>query len=74
MKDVQAKIRKAHRSLTIWFNGVVGILAVALPEVQAAFPQLQEYIPANTYHSLMGVLIAGNIILRFRTTKPLSEK
>lgn len=78
LKDVwirfKADIVKAHKSLTIWFNSVMGILVVALPMAQDNFAQLQGYLPANFYHYFMGAVIIGNIVLRFRTSAPLSAK
>lgn len=64
----------AHKSLTIWFNSIMGMLVVALPMAQDQLPQLQEYVPANLYHYAMGALVAGNIILRFKTNGALADK
>lgn len=74
LKNLKEDLKRAHLSLTLWFNGVAGTLVVALPEAQASFPQLQEYIPADTYRLVMGVLIVGNMLLRFRTDKALRAK
>ncbi len=78
LKDLWEKLRadaaNAHKSLTIWFNGVMGVAVVGLPMVQEQMPLLQDYLPANLYHYAMGMLIVGNIILRFRTTTALAEK
>ncbi len=76
--DLLAKLRadivKAHRSLTIWFNSVMGVLVVALPAAQDSMPQLQDFVPANVYHYAMGVLVVGNILLRFKTSGALADK
>jgi len=71
---VRADLRGAHKSLTIWFNSVGGALTLLLPLAQDQFPQLQEYLPANLYHYLMGAVVLGNIILRFKTTQALKDK
>lgn len=71
---VCADIKKAHKSLTIWFNSVMGMVVVGLPMAQDSLPQLQDYLPAGFYHYLMGILILGNIILRFKTTSALAAK
>ncbi len=77
LKDLLAKLKadlsRAHRSWTIWFNGIGGIAAL-LPMAQDQFPQLQDYLPANLYHYAAGVLVVGNILLRFKTTKALADK
>ena len=65
---------KAHKSLTLWFNSVMGVVIVALPIAQDSFAQLREFLPANVYHYMMGTLVVGNIILRFRTTTALAAK
>ncbi len=78
LKDAWQRIRAdlvhAHRSLTIWFNSAAGALVLALPVAQEQMPQLQDYLPANLYHCLMGVLVLGNSALRFRTTSALADK
>lgn len=74
LKSLRANLSKAHKSWTIQFNALVASVAAALPELVSLFPQMQEYIPADIYKTLMGVLVAGNILLRFRTNKPLSAK
>ncbi len=71
---LRADVAKAHKSLTIWFNSVMGAVVVVLPMAQDNFVQLQDYLPANLYHYLMGALVVGNIVLRFRTTTALAAK
>jgi hypothetical protein len=78
LKDLLDKLKadavKAHKSLTIWFNSIMGAAVVALPIAQEQMPQLQDYLPASLYHYGMGALIAGNIILRFKTSGALADK
>lgn len=71
---IKADLVKAHRSWTIWFNSAMGAVVVALPMAQDSLPQLQDYLPANLYHYLMGALIVGNILLRFKTNAALADK
>ena len=71
---VRADAAKAHKSMTLWFNAAMGAAAVALPFAQAQLPQLQDYLPAGFYRGLMGVVVAGNIILRFKTRTALADK
>lgn len=67
-------LKKAHKSITIWFNSVMGLAVVLLPLAQDQLPQLQSYVPANVYQFAMGALIVGNILLRFRTVVALKDK
>ena len=69
-----AAAAKAHKSMTIWFNAIAGAAVVALPLAQEQLPQLQDYLPAGLYHYLMGTVVAGNIILRFKTRSALAAK
>jgi cytochrome b561 len=71
---LRAKCARLHHSATVWFNGVAGVAVFALPQLRDQVPQLQGYIPEKWYHYVMGALIIGNIILRFKTSKPLQER
>lgn len=74
LSNIKADLSRAHTSLVIWFNGAVGTAIVILPEAQASFPQLQDYLPADAYRSIMGLLVVGNILLRFKTASALRDK
>jgi cytochrome b561 len=78
MKDLLQRIKEdlssAYKSWTIWFNGMLGVAVVALPAAQENLPQLQEYLPADVYHYLMGALVLGNMLLRFKTSGRLADK
>jgi hypothetical protein len=69
-----ADIRQIHRSLTMWFNGLMIGVAAGLPALAQDFPQLQDYMPHNIFHTITGALIAGNILLRFKTNSSLAAK
>jgi hypothetical protein len=68
------KIKNAWKSWTIWFNSSVAGVSLALPMLQDSFPQLQPYIPVDTFKYVMAALIIGNIFLRFKTTTSLAQK
>lgn len=72
--DISAKLSGAYKSWVIWFNGLLGSLAVAVPAISDALPQLRHYIPDNTYSAITALLVVGNLILRFKTDKPLEDK
>lgn len=68
------KIRGARKSVVIWFNSS---LLAALPVFEAlhdALPELQQFLPDNIYKWAGLVVVVVNIILRFKTDKPLEEK
>ena len=71
---LKQRLRGAKRSLTIWVNSVFGTVVLLLPVAQDAFPQLQGYLPDDVYKGLMGLVIAANIVLRFKTTADLKDK
>lgn len=84
MKTQSRKTRAAKtakgmlRSWTLWFNGILLALLpfasdilLLLPQI---LPEIQPYMPANAYEFMGKVVVIGNILLRFRTTKPLAEK
>ena len=69
-----AKLSRVQRSYTMWFNAVVGSLYIVVPALAEAFPALQGYVPDKLYHYAMALLVFGNIVLRFKTNKPLEER
>lgn len=70
----KAKIAGMYKSMTMWFNGLIGMALVGLPEIKSSFPELQSYLPEGFFKYSMGALIIGNILLRFKTTKGLQDK
>ena len=67
MSKFKAKLKNAWKSWTNWFNTAgIGIIQVLVAE-----PSLQEYL---SLHGLTMILVAGNIILRFKTTSSLADK
>lgn len=71
MKD---KLLGALRSWTIHFNLWMAALIELLPLAKDSFPELQPYLPSNLFQTGMLVLIAGNMMLRFRTKCALESK
>jgi len=74
IERIKADLYSAHKSLTIWFNSILGTAALILPTAQDQIPALQAYLPLHIYNYLMGAVVLGNIILRFKTTKRLADK
>ncbi len=66
-----AAIKGAAKSMTVWLGG----LLVALPElVPLLAPHLQEMLTPDLYKRVMQVFGLLVILVRFRTTQPLSQK
>lgn len=68
------RLKNAWKSWTIWVNSIAASFVVILPVAQESIPQLQAYLPDHVYKLAMGVVIALNIALRFKTTSDLADK
>lgn len=68
------KIVKIYKSKTIWFNATIAALIPLLPELINAIPELQPYLPTDTYKTLTLIGLVGNIYLRFKTNTSLAAK
>lgn len=64
---LKKRLRKAHKSLTNWFNltGAAILTAILLE------PSLIEWLNTN---DLSYILVVGNVILRFKTSSDLADK
>lgn len=69
-----AKLHGAKRSFTICINSIFAVIVIILPEAQLSFPAMQSYLPHDVYRWLMGVIIAANLVLRFKTVADLKDK
>lgn len=82
MKNLKADLKRLHRSLTIWFNGIVAtvsaaFLSIPMESVIAYAPQFQPYVEDALFRKVMVILIAVNGInmaLRFKTKSALRDK
>jgi hypothetical protein len=68
------KLKNAWKSWTIWLNGIGLMLVAYLPDMASTFPQLQPYMGENAYSRVMFALTVANIMLRFKTSRPLQER
>ena len=71
---MMATLNGMRKSLTIWFNSLLLIAMQAFEYAAVALPQLQEYMNPNTYKLVGLIAVGGNILIRFRTNKPLKDK
>lgn len=69
---MKAKLLNMWKSWTIWFNGVAAAALGILPMAQDSLPALQQYVPDIKWAAVS--IIVGNVLLRFKTNKPLQEK
>jgi len=67
MQKIIAQIQNSYKSWTVWFNttGLL-LLSIALSE-----PLLLKYA---TSHGFVHIIIIGNVLLRFKTSKGLEHK
>ena len=74
-ETIKAKIHGARKSITIWFNGVALTLVPFIDQAKDLVPQLEQYLDDHLFKKLMlGVIIAGNLLLRFKTNSDLQDK
>lgn len=64
----------ARRSLTVWFNSVVLAALPLLDAIKEFSPGLQVYLTPENFKIVGIAVIFINIVLRFKTKKPLAEK
>lgn len=74
LESLKAKIAGAWKSWTIQVNAWLTALVLAAPLLSEVMPQLQAYLPENTYKWAMLAVLLANIALRFKTTKDLAAK
>jgi hypothetical protein len=55
------------KSMTIWFNTVLGSMTAMIPLAMEQLPVLKEYLPVNWYMWALVLLTVGNVIIRART-------
>lgn len=72
--DIKAWLSGAFKSVTVWFNTVVGTFVLVLPEIQAALPDMAQYLPSDLYRWLALGLVLSNLALRVKTRLPLTAK
>ena len=71
----KANLAGAYKSWTLWFNAFMGLFVeIGLPKALETLPLLYGVYPNSIYFTLLVVILGGNVLLRFKTTKPLSQK
>lgn len=74
MNFINIWFHRLIRSWTIWFNSVLGTLLAFWPYLADNITTLQPYMSLTVYHWLGGILVAGNLALRFKTNNALKDK
>jgi hypothetical protein len=72
--ELKAKLRGATKSWTIRVNAIIGALLYNSDVIQQYLPQMAPYLPPARYQQLVFTVLMLNMVLRFRTSKPLAEK
>ena len=67
-------LKGSLKSLTIWFNGILLAFLPFMEYLKDSLPQLQEWLGDDLYRTVGLVVVIGNIALRYKTNKPVSEK
>jgi uncharacterized membrane protein len=67
-------LKGSLKSLTIWFNGILLALLPFMEYLKDSLPQLQEWLGDDLYRTVGLIVVIGNILLRYKTNKPVSEK
>ena len=68
------KLKKAWKSVVIWFNSISAAVIAGLPMLGDSVPQMQPYLTPGLYQWIGGMIIFANIALRFKTNKSLADK
>lgn len=71
---IKAKLLGACKSLTVWFNGLMAGAIPALQYLSDSYDSVRSSLPGHTGMYLLYGMIAANVLLRFRTKKPLEDK
>lgn len=74
MIQVISKLKSAHRSIQVWFNGVLVSIALGLPYAAETFPMVKDYISGPMYKHIMFILVLGNIFIHFRPTQRIDDR
>lgn len=67
-------LRNAWKSLTIWFNGLAGLLLGMADTLKDYLPFAQSYVTADILkYAAIGIVVV-NVLLRFKTKSSLADK
>lgn len=73
-QKIKRQLRNSKRSWTIQFNSWSGPVTMGLAYAEQQIPALKPFMPDNIYMTALGVVVAVNILLRFKTDTPLEER
>lgn len=68
------KLRGALRSMVVWLNSMIAVIVPGLDYAQSQIPLLYNVLPENLYGWSFGLVVALNVMLRFRTKTALEYK
>lgn len=71
MEILKARLKRAYKSWTVWFNSLAVMLIAFQPQIET---QLQAALPPDQYAKFTLVILVVNILLRIKTTKDLADK
>lgn len=73
MADFRADVANMWKSWVVWFNGLVGLAAVALMDNDVKALLTEHFTPAQM-KVMVGLIAFLNIALRFKTNGSLRDK
>ena len=74
MGTLSKKFAGCRRSITIWFNSVALAILPALDYAKDSLPLVRDYLDGELFKTVGLIIVVGNIILRFKTDRPLESK
>lgn len=72
--SLKLKLCGMHKSLTIWFNGLLLAALPVLDYAKDSLPQLTDFLSPSVYKTIGLIVVSVNILLRFRTSGSLADK
>lgn len=74
LKKFREKLRGGLKSATVIVNAAFLAILPFYESAIVSLPELQPYLPENIYRKVGIAVVIINIVLRFRTHKPLEHK
>lgn len=62
-----------YQSKTMWFNGILGVLAIMVSVLDPFMPQLEAYMTPENFGLLLASVNLINAILRKHTTQAIKK-
>lgn len=74
LNQIKSKLKKAHKSMTMWFNSTILMALPAIEYANAHMPQVKQFLGDKAYMAIGIGALVGNMLIRLKTTKDLADK